>query len=106
CDTVKSFAIGVDGISSNAMAYISSQNLQFKADLIALYAWCAGRTCNKRMNLKQTQLHILRQPQKLTDRAKTGVSLHCHTEHSKEMLDFIPHYATRLPIIAHFYRKE
>ena len=58
------------------------------------------------MNLKQTQLHILRQPQKLTDRAKTGVSLHCHTEHSKEMLDFIPHYATRLPIIAHFYRKE
>jgi len=56
--------------------------------------------------LKQTQLHILRQPQKLTDRAKTGVSLHCHTEHSKEMLDFIPHYATRLPIIAHFYRKE
>lgn len=58
------------------------------------------------MNLKQTQLHILREPQDLKSRARTGVSLHCHTEHSKEMLDFIPHYAVKLPIIAHFYRKE
>ena len=58
------------------------------------------------MNLKQTQLHILREPQNLNSRARTGVSLHCHTEHSKEMLDFIPHYAQKLPIIAHYYRKE
>jgi hypothetical protein len=58
------------------------------------------------MNLKQTRLHILREPQDLTSRARTGVSLHCHTEHSKEMLDFIPHYAVKLPIIATFYRKE
>ena len=58
------------------------------------------------MNLKQTQLHILREPQSLASKARTGVSLHCHTEHSKEMLDFIPHYAQRLPVIAQFYRKE
>jgi hypothetical protein len=58
------------------------------------------------MNLKQTRLHILREPQNLTSKARTGVSLHCHTEHSKEMLDFIPHYAQKLPIIAQFYRKE
>lgn len=58
------------------------------------------------MNLKQTRLHILREPQNLTSKARTGVSLHCHTEHSKEMLDFIPHYAVKLPIIAQFYRKE
>lgn len=38
--------------------------------------------------------------------AKTGVSLHCHTEHSKEMLDFLPHYAEKLPIIAQFWHKE
>ena len=38
--------------------------------------------------------------------AKTGVSLHCHTEHSKEMLDFIPHYAEKLPIISYFWKKE
>jgi hypothetical protein len=58
------------------------------------------------MNLKQTRLHILREPENLASRARTGVSLHCHTEHSKEMLDFIPHYAQKLPIIAQFYRKE
>ncbi|HEV8593360.1 MAG TPA: hypothetical protein VGQ55_14750 [Pyrinomonadaceae bacterium] len=58
------------------------------------------------MNLKNTRLHILREAEKLTPRAKTGVSLHCHTEHSKEMLDFVPHYAEKLPIIATFWRKE
>lgn len=58
------------------------------------------------MNLKRTKLHILRKSQDLSDRAKTGVSLHCHTEYSKEMLDFIPHYAGKLPIIAQFWRRE
>src|SRR3954452_13808392 len=58
------------------------------------------------MNLKQTRLHILRKPQNLASKAKTGVSLHCHTEHSKEMLDFIPHYAVQLPIISYFWKKE
>ncbi|MEP7213083.1 MAG: hypothetical protein ABI791_08415 [Acidobacteriota bacterium] len=58
------------------------------------------------MNLTKTRLHILRKAENLTPRAKTGVSLHCHTEHSKEMLDFVPHYAEKLPIIAQFWRKE
>ncbi len=58
------------------------------------------------MNLKQTQLHILSQAADLSGKGKTGVSLHCHTEHSKEMLDFLPHYADRLPIISYFWRKE
>ena len=58
------------------------------------------------MNLKTTRLHILRQRKDLSKNAKKGVSLHCHTEHSKEMLDFIPHYAEKLPIIAQFWRKE
>ena len=58
------------------------------------------------MNLKKTRLHILRDTQNLTGKAKTGVSLHCHTEHSKEMLDFVPHYAEKLPIIATFWRRE
>jgi hypothetical protein len=58
------------------------------------------------MNLKQTRLHILNEAENLTSKAKTGVSLHCHTEHSKEMLDFIPHYAEKLPIISHFWKKE
>ena len=58
------------------------------------------------MNLTKTRLHILRKAENLTPKAKTGVSLHCHTEHSKEMLDFVPHYAEKLPIIAQFWRKE
>lgn len=58
------------------------------------------------MILKQTRLHILRETKNLTENARTGVSLHCHTEHSKEMLDFVPHYAEKLPIIAQFWRRE
>ena len=58
------------------------------------------------MNLQRTKLHILRESQDLSDRAKTGVSLHCHTEYSREMLDFVPHYASKLPIIAQFWRME
>lgn len=58
------------------------------------------------MNLKNTRLHILRKPTQLSACAKTGVSLHCHTEHSKEMLDFVPHYAEKLPIIAQFWKRE
>lgn len=58
------------------------------------------------MNLKQTRLHILQEAKSLTSKAKTGVSLHCHTEHSKELLDFVPHYADKLPIIAYFWQQE
>ena len=58
------------------------------------------------MKLKQTRLHILHKAEKLTPKAKTGVSLHCHTQYSKEMLDFIPHYAEKLPIISFFWKKE
>ncbi len=56
--------------------------------------------------LKQTRLHILHKPEDLGKRRRTGVSLHCHTEQSKEMLDFVPHYAEKLPIINFFWRRE
>lgn len=58
------------------------------------------------MNLDKTRLHILRGKSDLSAKAKTGVSLHCHTEYSREMLDFVPHYADQLPIIASFWRRE
>jgi len=58
------------------------------------------------MNLKRTRLHILHQPQDLGKRATTGVSLHCHTENSREMLDFVPRYADKLPIISYFWNRE
>jgi hypothetical protein len=58
------------------------------------------------MNLKRTRLHILHEAKNLNKEAKTGVSLHCHTEYSKEMLDFVPHYAEKLPVISYFWKKE
>jgi hypothetical protein len=58
------------------------------------------------MKLKNTRLHILHKPKNLRETAKTGVSLHCHTQYSKEMLDFVPHYAEKLPIISYFWKKE
>ena len=58
------------------------------------------------MNLERTQLHILQEATDMSDRAKTGVSLHCHTEHSKEMLDFVPHYAKKIPIVSQFWARE
>jgi hypothetical protein len=63
-------------------------------------------TADPVMNLKHTTLHILQKRADLSSRAKTGVSLHCHTLHSREMLDFVPHYAERLPVISYFWRKE
>lgn len=58
------------------------------------------------MNLKQTRLHILHKPKDLSATAKTGVSLHCHTQHSKELLDFIPYYAAKIPVVSYFWEKE
>jgi hypothetical protein len=37
---------------------------------------------------------------------RAAVSLHCHTNHSKESLTFIPHYARRIPIVSRFYKSE
>jgi|GEM_PF-147577 len=58
------------------------------------------------MKLKSADLCILHKHEDLSKKAKTGVSLHCHTQRSKEMLDFVPHYAEKLPIISYFWKKE
>lgn len=58
------------------------------------------------MKLEKTKLNFLRGTPDLSRQAKTGVSMHCHTEYSKEMLAFVPHYADTLPIINYFWRKE
>lgn len=58
------------------------------------------------MRLKQTRLHVLRKPEDLSKKAKTGVSLHCHTLFSKEILDFVPYYAAKIPVVSYFWKKE
>lgn len=39
-------------------------------------------------------------------RARTGVSLHSHTSHSKETLDFIPRFAAHVPIVRDLVRVQ
>jgi hypothetical protein len=58
------------------------------------------------MNLKLTRLHLLDKTKNSTRGFKSGVSLHCHTQHSREMLDFVPHQAAQLPVIKHFWERE
>jgi hypothetical protein len=58
------------------------------------------------MKLKNTLIQNLQQNKNLSKSGSTGVSLHCHTQFSKEMLDFIPHYAQSLPVISYFFNRE
>ena len=58
------------------------------------------------MNLKLTRLHLLEKNGNLARAFKSGVSLHCHTQHSRELLEFVPHYAAKLPIINYFWERE
>lgn len=58
------------------------------------------------MKLKKTRLHILHRTKDLSNETKTGVSLHCHTLHSKEILDFVPYYAAKIPVVSYFWKKE
>jgi hypothetical protein len=37
---------------------------------------------------------------------RSAVSMHCHTNHSRESLSFIPHYARSIPVISRFYKNE
>lgn len=38
--------------------------------------------------------------------ARTALSLHCHTHHSQEILDFIPQYAAKIPVVASLFQHE
>ena len=76
------------------------------AVFVSLIASGSSLSLTITMDLKRTKLNILHEKTDLSDRAKTGVSLHCHTEHSREMLDFVPHYANKLPIISYFWNRE
>lgn len=58
------------------------------------------------MNLKLTRLYTLDDNRNLKGSFKSGVSLHCHTQHSREMLDFVPHYGAKIPIINLFLAWE
>lgn len=58
------------------------------------------------MRLKNTKLRTVNIEREGRIEASTGVSLHCHTHLSKELVTFVPHYADKLPIIRSLWRKE
>ncbi len=58
------------------------------------------------MNNISENICFLDRGEKLPEHAATGVSLHCHTLHSKELLDFVPYYANRIPVLSYFWRRE
>lgn len=58
------------------------------------------------MNINNTRIQILDKPRELGKDGTNGVSLHCHTLYSKEMLDFIPFYAAKIPIVKHIWKRE
>jgi phage-related protein len=37
---------------------------------------------------------------------RAAASLHCHTHHSKEVLNFIPHYVAMIPVISRLFNSE
>ncbi len=59
-------------------------------------------------SLARTRLRVLTGPEAIPplSPARTALSLHCHTHHSKEILDFIPHYAAQIPLVAKLFQHE
>jgi hypothetical protein len=58
------------------------------------------------MGADLTRLHVYERRDHLPPGFCAAVSLHCHTNHSRELLTFIPHYAARIPIVSRLYRSE
>ncbi|MBL8180961.1 MAG: hypothetical protein JNL64_05060 [Blastocatellia bacterium] len=58
------------------------------------------------MRTKESTVNFVGKHQKIGIDGATGVSLHCHTVHSKEILDFVPYYAERIPFIAPLWRRK
>lgn len=54
----------------------------------------------------RSQVHVLPLEQPVSRIFRSGVSLHSHTEHSAERLAKLPEHLQRMPVVAHFTRKE
>ncbi|MBS1790812.1 MAG: hypothetical protein JST85_24055 [Acidobacteria bacterium] len=63
------------------------------------------------MNSASTHLHVYERaattlPAILSNGQRAAVSLHCHTNFSKELLSFIPHYAAMIPVVSKLFKAE
>lgn len=55
------------------------------------------------MRRKQTQIHLHGSGSKRIEGCEAAASLHCHTHFSKEILTFIPYYASRVPVLSGYF---
>ncbi len=58
------------------------------------------------MGAEMTRLRVYDRLDQAPSEFRAAVSLHCHTNHSRESLTFIPHYARRIPVISRLYESE
>jgi hypothetical protein len=58
------------------------------------------------MSYQNDCIHFIEKPLDLSPIGKVGVSLHCHTRFSKEMLDFLPYYAAAIPVVRNVWERE
>src|SRR5579862_2150160 len=58
------------------------------------------------MNPTRTQIHFLPSHRSAIRAFRTGVSLHSHTECSREELRGLPRHLERMPVVSHFLRRE
>jgi hypothetical protein len=58
------------------------------------------------MNTVRTQVHFLKSHRAVLRAFRTGVSLHSHTEFSREELSSLRRHLERMPVVSHFLRLE
>jgi hypothetical protein len=65
-----------------------------------------GALEKKIMSFNKNSLRVLENQNQFDRTSSTGISLHCHTLYSKEMLDFVPYYASKFPFASAIWRRE
>jgi hypothetical protein len=58
------------------------------------------------MNPVRSQIHFLPPHRPVLRAFRTGISLHSHTEFSREELRSLPRHLERMPVVSHFLRRE
>src|SRR5271165_7013436 len=70
------------------------------------YVQSAGNREESCMRPGRTQVYLLPSQRLVTRAFRSGVSLHSHTEHSRERLGALPRYLERMPVVSQFMRWE
>ena len=58
------------------------------------------------MSRRPENVRFLKNGEQVDKGGAVGVSLHCHTLYSRELLDFVPYYAERIPVVSWLWRRE